>query len=249
MNYRTPHMRSERLDGNPFVCQKMPFVCHKSTNELPLVCKKIPLIRSIALYAGFSLMELLITLTIVGITAAFAVPAMTNFIRNQRISAQTNDLISDLVYAKSEASKRSDSNVVICGTVVGGGTCSGTPANHTNGRLVFVDTSVAGVFNNTYSLADGDVLLRERLRLDGANTATQGNILQGLSAPLVPILNPVVFSGAQRGAVTQGAGSYVICVDAATAQAPATAREVVIGASGQPRVQKRGDPTYINSCV
>jgi len=64
-------------------------------------------------HAGFTLIELLMTLVVAGIVVAFAVPAFTDTIRNNRLTTQTNELITALNVARSEAIKRR-SNVTVC---------------------------------------------------------------------------------------------------------------------------------------
>lgn len=62
---------------------------------------------------GFSLLELLVTISVAAILIAIAVPSLTMFIQNSREDAQADSLISSLEYARSEAVKR-DANVEVC---------------------------------------------------------------------------------------------------------------------------------------
>ena len=55
---------------------------------------------------GFTLVELLITIVVVTILLAAGVPAFQSFIKNNRVTAQTNGLISAIQLARSEALKR-----------------------------------------------------------------------------------------------------------------------------------------------
>lgn len=55
--------------------------------------------------AGFSLTELVITLTVAGIITAFAVPAFRESIARGKLTAQTNDMIAAMNLARSEAIK------------------------------------------------------------------------------------------------------------------------------------------------
>ena len=55
---------------------------------------------------GFTLLELMVVLIVVGILLGIAVPGMTDFIRNSRMTAAANDLVGALTFARGEAIKR-----------------------------------------------------------------------------------------------------------------------------------------------
>jgi type IV fimbrial biogenesis protein FimT len=73
------------------------------------VCNKLTMER----VTGFTLVELLITIVVVSILLAAGVPAFKDFIKNNRVTAQTNDLVSAIQLARSEALKRGV-NTVVC---------------------------------------------------------------------------------------------------------------------------------------
>lgn len=62
---------------------------------------------------GFTLIELMITVSILAIIIGLAVPAMTDFATRQRVSGQAGDLMLTLAYARSEAIKRGANITVI----------------------------------------------------------------------------------------------------------------------------------------
>ncbi len=61
---------------------------------------------------GFTLVELMIALAILGILVGVAVPSMQNFFERSRIASAANTLYNDLKYVRSEAIKR-DANIYI----------------------------------------------------------------------------------------------------------------------------------------
>ncbi len=90
---------------------------------------------------GFGLIEILFVLAIVAIALGIGVPAFNTLIANQRMSSATNDLVSSLHAARSEAIKR-QVTVTVCPTVEGDGPClpNGSLAS---GWTVFVDQNTA----------------------------------------------------------------------------------------------------------
>ena len=54
---------------------------------------------------GFTLIELMITLVILGIVLAIAMPSMSKFIVKQRVQSQVDELMITLAYARAEAVK------------------------------------------------------------------------------------------------------------------------------------------------
>lgn len=62
--------------------------------------------------AGFTLVELLVALTIGGILATLALPSMKNFVLSQRTKTASFDVFATLTFARSEAIKR-NGNVTI----------------------------------------------------------------------------------------------------------------------------------------
>ena len=56
--------------------------------------------------SGFTVIEVMVVIAIIGIMAAFAAPAMNSLIRTQKVRSAAYDFFADLTYARSEAIAR-----------------------------------------------------------------------------------------------------------------------------------------------
>ena len=64
------------------------------------------MLRSPSWRRGFTLIEALVVLTIVGVMLAYGVPAFTTWLSNTRIRGTAESILSGLQYAKAEAASR-----------------------------------------------------------------------------------------------------------------------------------------------
>jgi type IV fimbrial biogenesis protein FimT len=93
-------------------------------------------------FKGFTLIELMMTLSLAAILLTLAVPSYITFTQNSRITTQTNKLIAAVSHARGEAAKRGV-RVVMCQSddpAAATPACDGTTGTWTNGWVVFVDT-------------------------------------------------------------------------------------------------------------
>jgi len=97
---------------------------------------------------GFTLIELMVTVALVAILMAVAVPSMTTFQRNAQLTSFSNTLLSAINAARGEAMKRGKSAMVV---PVDG-------SNWSSGWVVFVDLDRSQAFIET---SDFTILKRE----------------------------------------------------------------------------------------
>src|SRR5574343_132512 len=116
---------------------------------------------------GFTLVELMVSLAILAIISAIAVPNFNNFIQHTQMTSWTNDLISDLVLARSEAAKRG-SAVSVCASA-NGTSCGGSWAD---GRIVFSDSGGPNRNVGDGTLNGNDTLIRSSKKTGTSTTVT-----------------------------------------------------------------------------
>lgn len=118
---------------------------------------------------GFTLVELLVVLAVGAVLLAIAVPSYAFLVNSSRLAAVTNDLVSALHLARSEAITR-NTRVTVCKTsnaTAETPACDAT-ASWQHGWLVFVDSGTKGVIDS------GDTLLWVQGSASAAVTITTG---------------------------------------------------------------------------
>jgi type IV fimbrial biogenesis protein FimT len=91
---------------------------------------------------GFTIMEVMVVVAIVGIMSVFALPSMRDLLRNQRIKTTSLDIYMSLVLARSEAIKLNSGNVSMIAATGG----------WQNGWKVCVDANANSVCDASESL-------------------------------------------------------------------------------------------------
>jgi type IV fimbrial biogenesis protein FimT len=109
---------------------------------------------------GFTLLELIVTLGVAAVLVTVGVPSFLSFVQNNRATTHTNDLVTALNLARSEAMQRG-TPVTVCSST-NGTTCSGA-TDWSNGWVV---------------LAPGPTLLRTWPKRSGGTGVLTGNAAQ-----------------------------------------------------------------------
>lgn len=118
----------------PFVDIKTPFICLFVGRSAPPISPR---------QTGFTLIELMTVVVILGIILAFAMPAMNDLVQRNRMVSQTNDLITDLKLTRTTA-LTTGMPATICASA-DGEDCGG---NWNDGWIVFYDCDGDGVLDD-----------------------------------------------------------------------------------------------------
>jgi len=175
--------------------------------------------------AGFTLIELMVTVSIAAILLAVAAPSFVAFQRNSELTSATNSLLAGISAAKGEAMKRGLSAVIVPASNGDWGT----------GWKIFVDRDR----NQTFS-ATADTLVAEHAALPSYLTASGTGTANGSAAYIM--FDP---SGYTK---TAGAGFGTLTLslarnDVADAQLPEQTRRIVVAATGRVRTCKPATDT------
>lgn len=181
---------------------------------------------------GFTLFELMMTLTLAGVLAAIAVPNMRDFMRNNRLSSAANDLLRSVQVARSEAVKR-QTIVTACASSNPSATDPTCSGGEMTGWIVFQDAN-----NNWDRDADEAVLVRQTA--PGLVTVLNDNTGKVSYSP----------TGFANNTAGQTPTSRVVICDERgnrTVGANSLARALVIEATGRARITR--DPTEIDNAL
>ncbi len=160
---------------------------------------------------GFSLIELLVVLSIAVILLGIGVPNMQQYIVSTRLATAANEFFTALNVARSEAVRRGQQVTVITNGTAGS-------RDWTTGWTMFVDTNANG------TLDAGEEVLRVGAALDAPMTV-MGSANFG-----------TVIAFDSTGRLTSGGGSFVICHGTAlVVDGIPRSRAVVVNTAGRVR--------------
>lgn len=125
--------------------------------------------------SGFTLMEMIVTMTVLAVLLAIAVPSFRGTMRRAQVGTAVNTLVGNLQYARAEAASR-HKFVSFCRSV-DGKTCADDGSNYDAGYLIYAyDASVTGA-NQTYDASKHTLLRTAPVVTQVSVIANDGKVL------------------------------------------------------------------------
>jgi type IV fimbrial biogenesis protein FimT len=171
--------------------------------------------------SGFTLLELMVTVSIAGVIMAMAIPSFKDMMRNNRLTGYANELVTSLSLARSEAAKR--------GIQVTIRRKGATSTQWESGWDVFVDVDGNELFNDNGAAplceTGEDCLLKSYDGLANGYTLRTGNSTYKDYVAYLPSGLTTVFVG----------DTFRLC-SGSTAEDKAVSRAITLNAIGHSRV-------------
>jgi type IV fimbrial biogenesis protein FimT len=187
-------------------------------------------------HSGFTLIELIVTVSIAAILLSMAIPSFIGTIASNRLTTSANEFVTTLNYARSEAINRGIS-VTVRKVDNNSFTNLGAGANWENGWDLFTDVDSDGVFDSP----DGDNLIRTYSALKTSYTLRGNN-------------NFVNFIRYRPDGGSSSLGSFAICENSSLTGA----KVIIVNAVGRVRmgsdannngIPEKVDGNDISSCT
>lgn len=197
--------------------------------------------------SGFTLLELIVTISIAGILMAIAIPSFKDMIRNTRLTSYANEFVTSLNIARSEAVKRGEP--VSVRKISAAGT---TTYWSTSGWNVFVDDGAGTAANKNNGVLDtGEQILRTYDKLpNNFSLVGNGNVFR----------DRVTYQA--NGTTNNMGGSFSLCDNSDgninKKLYTSTSRLIIISTIGRTRIGKdtndngileKDDKTELSTCA
>lgn len=164
---------------------------------------------------GFTLVELMITVVIVGILLAVAAPGLRKSLDRTRLQSTAGDLFSSLMLARSEALKRNEDVILLCKKDDGSRcTVNGTDGVWKYGWLVYPASDPNEILTERGALVGGQTLWA----VDDPNDASPSAKFDDISY--------------QSNGASSDMASFVVCNSEADTD---TGRRVSVEITGRPK--------------
>ena len=168
-------------------------------------------LRARAHSAGFTLIEMMVTLTVLAILLSLAAPSLATLVAGNRIATETNELMGAFNLARSEAVRRAQGMTVR----------SSDSNDYAKGWNVFSDSDMNGTAASPATSGDGEIL---RVTSAFKGTATIARVTRsGGGAPFTYSISTasdrmfVTFNS--RGGIGSGSAAFFRICDATHASA------------------------------
>jgi type IV fimbrial biogenesis protein FimT len=184
---------------------------------------------------GFTLIELMTAIFVMSIVIGFGIPAMTDFVRNSRMTGTANDLLAALHVARGAAVSRRAPTMVCRSADAMAATPSCDDAG--TGWIAYVDAND----NDGDGMADGngaldageEILLANQGPPDTITITSNGTFVAYSSSGFLRAVGGTASATVFR--ICDGRGN----VD--TAGGNSAARAIIVSPTGRPQIQRRVD--------
>ena len=143
---------------------------------------------------GFTLVELMVTIAVVAVLLAIALPSFRKVIQRNRVASASNDLLASISYARTTAINRGQL-VSMCPST-DGANCTSAGRDFESGWIVYTYPAGAASANKPYAAASSTLL-----RASGTHTGVSINAQQ----------TPVITFGLQGQLRPAAALSFLTC--------------------------------------
>jgi len=188
-------------------------------------------VEKTSLNQGFTLVELLVAVIVAGVLVSIAAPNFSDAMRNSKTAITTNELMSTLRIARSEAIKRS-TRTAVCARA----SDTGCGTNWSNGFIAFIDNGVTAG-----EIDDGEQILRIANGMDTNGSISNKARLVNTNA--APLERPFIRFGPRGTSHWRGSGYFVIC----DKRGQESARAINISLTGDPRRARKNGEDLISS--
>ena len=122
---------------------------------------------------GFTLIELMVTIALMALFAAFAIPAMNGFVEQQRVNSTLSNYTNALTFARNEAI-RQNLPVVVCGAQISSagqlsGCTTGSSPNWSEGIFLYGDADKDQAYSVTGTTQDVNIRVVQSPNRSGEN--------------------------------------------------------------------------------
>jgi type IV fimbrial biogenesis protein FimT len=170
--------------------------------------------------SGFTLVELMVTVTVAAILLAVGIPSFRSAIVSNRLTSTTNDLVGTLAQARSEAIRRG-SRVTVC--MSSDGASCATSGSWEQGWISFLDATRPGT---TAIVGTGEAVIAVTQR-DSSSTVVVGSTAVEQYVSFASDGTAKLMSGAAQS------GTLRVCETSSTLNNARRSRDIQVAAVGR----------------